>query len=47
MTLTGKTALRADVRSRADMQNVSQRIADELAGLDIFFANARVAFSQL
>ena len=46
MTLTGKTALRADVRSRADMRNVSQRSADELGGLDIFFVNAGVAFSQ-
>nr|WKF61850.1 Dihydroanticapsin 7-dehydrogenase [Paraburkholderia busanensis] len=38
-------ALRADVRSSADMQHVRQRIVDEFGGLDIFFANAGVAFS--
>lgn len=38
-------ALRADVRSLADMQDVRRRIEQTLGGLDIFFANAGVAFS--
>ncbi|CAB3810629.1 glucose 1-dehydrogenase [Paraburkholderia fynbosensis] len=36
--------LGADVRSVADMQAVSQRIAESFGGLDIFFANAGVAY---
>jgi NAD(P)-dependent dehydrogenase (short-subunit alcohol dehydrogenase family) len=38
-------AVRADVRSLEDMQNTSKRVADAFGGLDIFFANAGVAFA--
>lgn len=38
-------ALRADVRSLADMQDVSRHIEKTFGKLDIFFANAGVAFS--
>ncbi|RZS79885.1 NAD(P)-dependent dehydrogenase (short-subunit alcohol dehydrogenase family) [Phyllobacterium myrsinacearum] len=43
----GKQAIiiAADVRSVADMRNVSKRIEDEFGALDIFFANAGVALS--
>jgi NAD(P)-dependent dehydrogenase (short-subunit alcohol dehydrogenase family) len=35
--------LAADVRSLADMQDVSRRIGERFGGLDIFFANAGIA----
>ena len=41
----GALALKADVRSIADMQEMSRRLKETLGGLDIFFANAGVAFA--
>ncbi|MGN6107437.1 MAG: SDR family oxidoreductase [Kofleriaceae bacterium] len=38
-------AIRADVRSLDDLQRMSRRVADAFGGLDVFFANAGVAFS--
>ena len=40
----GVIAISADVRSRADLEGVRQRLLDESWGLDILFANAGVAF---
>ncbi|MBB4009782.1 SDR family oxidoreductase [Allorhizobium taibaishanense] len=40
----GALALKVDVRSAADMQDMSRRIQAAFDGLDIFFANAGVAF---
>jgi NAD(P)-dependent dehydrogenase (short-subunit alcohol dehydrogenase family) len=41
------TTIQADVRVRADIQRMAQQVADTFGtgGLDIFFANAGVAFS--
>lgn len=41
----GALILAADVRSMADMRAVSANIADTFGGLDLFFANAGVAYA--
>lgn len=41
----GALILAADVRSTAEMQTVSHRIAETFGGLDVLFANAGIAYA--